>query len=356
MHLSASAILLLSASVVQAETEFKYKNFNAQALCAHILPRYERLQRKLDTLAIETRKCTETEDFDYSALRHPFRNAVMAWGGVAHITFGPVAQNNRYERIFFWPDRRGISRRQVTKVMRLQPDAYSDPKALAQRSISVQGLPAFELLITKPTVGEQSLFKCAYMKSISRNLASIAGDIVREWRPDGAWSKRWLSPGPENPSYLDPSEPAFTLIRAFLAHIDRVRDIELFRPLGFARQGRKLSGPFARSDLTMTYIAARLAALRSAIVDTGLIAEIRRTAQAKNQRTAIRDLTEVAFELDYLVGRTSRHAKVSRFFATDRTQEAAALGYPMTEIRSRTENAIAAVTNLPFGFNSSLGD
>ncbi|MEM6495264.1 MAG: imelysin family protein [Pseudomonadota bacterium] len=354
--LGTGGALMLLAGIAQASPTFDYRKVNAQALEQHLLPRYEKLRSRFALLAMATEGCSTTSNFDYAKLRQPFRDAVTAWGGVAHITFGPAVQNNRYERIFFWPDRKGVSRRQVARAMQSQPEGYADPPVLAKRSIGVQGLPAFELLITQPTVPEQAQFKCVYAKSLSRNLVNMATEIADAWRVEGEWSKRWSNPSPDNSSYLTVSEPTFALIQSFLSQIERVRDVEFFRPLGLARKGRKLPGPFARSDLTITYIAARIEALRSALVDSGLIAETIHTARVKKNQRAVEEITEVRFELDYLVGRTKRHAEVRGFFDADRTQEAAALGYPMKEIRNRAQNALAGVTDLPLGFNASDGD
>src|SRR3546814_6843838 len=46
-------------------------------------------------------------------LKAAFDELVRAWSGLEFLRFGPLVAANRYERIYFWPDPRGITLRQV---------------------------------------------------------------------------------------------------------------------------------------------------------------------------------------------------------------------------------------------------
>ena len=177
-----------------------------------------------------------------------------------------------------------------------------------------------------------------------------------QWSDTRAWGKAWLNPSPDNPHFLKQSEPVLTLFLAYLAHAERVRDVELMRPLGFTRRRKKLSGPFKRSDLTMAFIAARVAGLQSALVDTGIAEEVTRLAKLSKNYEALDAIDNVKSELEYLSGRSRKLSSISRFFDSDRSRDAVALGYPLKVVKQQGETAMASVTNLPLGFNASDGD
>ncbi|MEO1694838.1 MAG: imelysin family protein [Pseudomonadota bacterium] len=339
-----------------AAPTYDYAAVAKRAVEAHIFPGYATLQQSFEALETATAACAQDADFSYARLKPAFRKAITAWGRVAHITFGPIASKNRYERVFFWLDRKGIARRQVMRAMKNTPALYTDAATLRRASIGVQGLSAFERVMMGDGLANAPAFRCAYARAIAGNLVGIARRASEAWQPQGVWRKLWLKPGGTNARFLNPSEPILTLFRAVMTHTERVRDVELMRPLGFARRNRKLPGPFALSDLTMAFIAARLAGLRSALLDSGLVEEAIRSARALNAPQAVEDMIETRHELNYLAERAAENAKTARFFDGERRQEAISLGFPLRVVRTRSERAMAAVTDLPLGFNAADGD
>jgi hypothetical protein len=341
----------------RAATDFDHALVARTALEKHIRPGFRRLTSAFTELQQATGSCEKQPQFRYARLRPVFRKAVLAWGRVAHLNFGPLAAENRYDRVFFWLDRKGIARRQVARALKESPSEYRDAAKLAQSSIGVQGLPALEQLIATPAEpGENSSFRCSYAQAIAGNLVNIAREVEAAWSEGGIWSERWLTPGPGNPTYIQPSETTYALIRAYLDNIERVRDVELMRPLGLAVRGRDLPGPFARSDLTMAFIGARITGLRSLIEDGGLAKETTRTAKARGSPAAEQAMKQVRFELRLLTRLSTPLTKVPDFFGSSQRDEAIALGFPLKSARFQAERAFSLTTDLPMGFNASDGD
>ncbi|MEL6872513.1 MAG: imelysin family protein, partial [Pseudomonadota bacterium] len=346
------------------QTTFDHRALAERALEQHIRPGFARLTRAFADLKSATAACAGNPAFDVAKLKPPFRDAAIAWGRVAHLTFGPLGAENRYDRIYFWIDRKGIGRRQIQRALRSKPDAYRDPAALAKRSIAVQGLPAFERLITTTaaasTNGTNTEFHCAFLQTIAANLVNIASRIEREWSADGVWGKAWLSPGADNPHFLDQRETTFMLLRAILVQIDRVRDVELSRPIGMTPLRRKRSGPFRLSGLTMPFLAARLAGLRDLLELGGLADGAEQAANAGGDRASranARDaIAQARFELKFVAELAAKLAADPSFSLDDTPERAVGLGFPLKAARARIEDAFAAVTNLPVGFNASDGD
>ncbi|MGP1614243.1 MAG: imelysin family protein, partial [Pollutimonas bauzanensis] len=79
-------------------------------------------------------------------LRDGYAQLVKSWSGIEFLRFGPLVAANRYEKINFWPDPRGITLRQAQGLL-AQPSAVPDAIALASHSVAAQGLPALEYLL-----------------------------------------------------------------------------------------------------------------------------------------------------------------------------------------------------------------
>lgn len=336
---------------------FNHAAVGRTALEQHIRPAFQNLTTAFGQLRKASEACRGNDRYDFADLKPAFREAVRAWGRAAHLNIGPLAQNNRYERIYFWLDRKGIARRQVARALRRRPEAYLDPAELGERSIGVQGLPAFEqVMLLKPDDAGDAEFRCRYAIAIAGNLERIASRVAAAWAPGGDWGRWWLAPGSDNPRFLTADETTFALVRAFIVNTERVRDVELLRPLGFNAHRRKLPGPFDSSGLTMPFIAARIAGLRSLMVDGGLAREVKRIAKGRNLDDALQSIEQAEFELKHLETLSTRLAAVMSFFESDRVNEAVGLGFPLKSARVRAETAFALTTDLPVGFNASDGD
>ena len=138
---------MVSLSSAHAQS-FGHRKLAKQARQDFILPGYMRLQLRVKQLRARTvGLCEAPTPLHLKAARGAYLGTIDAWGRVEMITFGPIAEHNRLERIFFWPDRKGIGLRQVR---RLLANSRGDPlsaEALAKMSVAVQGLTALEVLL-----------------------------------------------------------------------------------------------------------------------------------------------------------------------------------------------------------------
>jgi predicted lipoprotein len=357
----AFALVLLVFGAGHAWAEIGHARIARTTLEQHILPGYRKLAEAFGALeARAADNCAAASEQGATRLRESFIDAVRAWGGIAHIGIGPIRTDNRYERIWFWPDRKGIATRQVASALEQQPADYADAAALARKSIGVQGLTAIEQVLfgkdgeaLPPPQG----FACQYLKAVAANLKTIAIAIEAEWRPDGAFGRLWLAPALDNPSFLKPEETTFAVMRTLLETLERLRDVELARPLGVSEGRRVLPGPFDRSRSTMVFVAARIAGTQALLVASGLPEELNRLGHEKRDDQALGDINQALFELDLAAKRSLELASVPGILSDpDRRSEAAPLGFPLKGGRTALANAIAALTSLPVGYNASDGD
>jgi hypothetical protein len=349
----------------QAQTTAKvdHRGIAREALEKHIQPSYAHLLAAFQALEKGTGDyCAAPDSEGLQTLQARFSDAVSAWGRIAHIVFGPVRENNRYERIWFWPDRKGIARRQVAAALRNRQEGYDAAAGLYGKSIAVQGMGAFEQVIYGEQIAaqhddsEEEHFICGYIQAIAANLVNIAKAISADWRAE-AFGAVWLNPGPDNPSYLNDQETTFALIKAFMDSTERVRDFELARPLGVTERRRVMSGPFATSQLTMVFIAARIAGLHSLFAESGLGEGLINAAKAAEKVQAEADVKQVLFEMRLAEKRSAELAEIPDLLGDSPLRsKAIVLGFPLKSVRQMAAGAAGQLTDLPVGFNASDGD
>ncbi len=196
-----------------------------------------------------------------------FAGAVDAWSKVEIFRFGPVVQDHRYERLFYWPDPKGLGLRQVQEALTRQDQSVTLPDELAAKSVALQGFPALEYLLygdgadvlaqkpvedlTEPLPQVEGAFRCSFVLSVATNIDRIASNVVEDWREGSAYEKAFLGPTPDNPIYHTPKEVTLELFKAFSSGIELVRDQKLGKPLGASvAEARPKLAAFWRSNLT----------------------------------------------------------------------------------------------------------
>jgi predicted lipoprotein len=91
--------------------------------------------------------CKQPSAAALQAAKDAFAGAVDAWSKVEIFRFGPIVQDRRYERLFYWPDPKGIGLRQVQDALAKRDEDLTLPYELSAKSVALQGLPALEYLL-----------------------------------------------------------------------------------------------------------------------------------------------------------------------------------------------------------------
>lgn len=194
--------------------------------------------------------------------RTAFAETVAAWSRVELFRFGPARTDYRYERIFYWPDRKGRGLRQVQAILAERDETAADADSLRQKSVAVQGLPALEFLLHG--TGSQALatgaqFRCAYARATAGVVARLAEELVAGWRDPSGHAALLRNPGEDNPQYRSEAEVLQALIQAAREQLQLVRDIKLTPALGqSAAAARPRRAPFWRSGQTLPSLRANL--------------------------------------------------------------------------------------------------
>lgn len=207
--------------------------------------------------------------------RAAFAETVAAWSRVELYSIGPLREDNRSERILFWPDRKGIALRQVQQILAESDETATDPSTLSGKSVAVQGLGALEFLLwgtgAESLAGPEDGFRCRYADAIGTLLATTARQMATEWADPEGISKRLISPTESDPDYRSTREVAEEL-SGLLAHgVELIRDQRLLPFLG--RDGapaKPKSALFWRSGLTAASADGNFEGLRALFQWSGL--------------------------------------------------------------------------------------
>lgn len=352
------AAALLCAGVLDAQAEADHGKLARDAVAKVIRPGYEDFARVSEALTQKTEAlCAQPSEAALRETREAFAATVLRWSRVEIFRFGPVNHEHRYERLFFWPDPKGIGLRQVQRALTDKDASVMSREALAEKSVALQGLPALEYLLygndaeALAKKSEASAFRCRFAGAIAANISQIAGEVGEAWAEGAPFTRDFLDPGPNDPLYRAPKDVTLELFKAFGGGIELVRDQKLGKPLGeSAERARPRLAAFWRSGLAFLNMDGNLKAVHALFVDGGF-ADIVAAESPGVEKSVLFDLDHV---IELLEAQTAPIADEVRDPATRDKLEA--LRVALKSARDTASAMIAQGADLSFGFNAMDGD
>ena len=197
------------------------------------------------------------------AARAAFNDTVRAWSRIELFRFGPARTDNRFERIFYWPDRKGIGLRQVQALLAGKDEAVTSLEALQQKSVAVQGLPALEFVLFGTGSGElleKGNYRCQFADAVADAIRGTAGELLAGRRDKSGHAALLRNPGTDNPLYKSEAEVLQALIQAALEQLQIIGEIKIAPAIGDAPEdARPKRAPFWRSGDTITALRSNIA-------------------------------------------------------------------------------------------------
>jgi len=222
--------------------------------------------------------CRTPDEASSARFETAFAETVAGFALVQFLRFGPLLENDRLSRLAFLPDPRGITQRQLRKLLAGKEADALDAATLKDKSVAVQGLTALELVafdkngnVRLGQADEDKDYTCAYSKAIAQNLAAIAAEIAGEWQDLEGFSKLLLSAESGNERFHTSKEALESVFNTLVTGLIIVRDQDLEPALGESRDKAKANRfPFSRSGNSTVYLSAELMGLRDAIIGLDL--------------------------------------------------------------------------------------
>jgi len=278
------SLLPLTTSAQEADTapavtlpETEVTKVMTDAVDGFIRPGYDAFHQSAEkmTAAMKT-LCEAPSQANYDAARSAFRDTAVSWAHIEVVRVGPVIEQNRFERILFYPDRKSTGLKQVQAVLSRSDETAVDPATLATKSVATQGFGALEYLLFG--TGSETLasgtngFRCRYGAAVAGNIANVAKELSDIWdAPDGI-QKDWEQPGPDNPAFRTGGE-AMTALLGILVHgAEAVRDqrIETFYK-GADKAKFPRQALFWRSENTWPTVKGNLEGLSALLETSGMV-------------------------------------------------------------------------------------
>ncbi|MEO1609739.1 MAG: imelysin family protein [Pseudomonadota bacterium] len=331
-----------------------------------IVPGYQKFGAALGDLSAALSKlCAGPAKPALISTREAYRKVIAAWGTVEIINFGPVAEDNRFDRIFYWPDRKGRGRRQVLRLLKKRDPSALSAKSLSKKSVAVQGLTALEIILSGKTseplvAASDKGYSCQYARAIVENISAINIAVIEEWTSADSFAKLWSNPSPSNPVYISGTETTLELVKALDVGIENVRDKRIAPILGVGPKRRTSRPVLWRSKSSMTLIHANIAALHNLFFQAGISdafigSQQDETVAAKKYITSVKKEFDMPLEIAAeLLG----HADPFRVreVEVEIVNQLLAAGFHLKEVRVNNIPEIKRAAGLVVGFNASDGD
>jgi uncharacterized protein len=332
------------------------KQVMAKAVDFYIRPAYADFHAKASVLAEATAKlCAVPSEAELKTVGARFSDTIEAWGKVEIIREGPVLEQNRFERVLFYPDRKGIGLKQVQALIAKPDEAVTDPKALGERSVAIQGLGAFEFVFfgsyPEGVVAEKNSFRCRYGLAIAKNVEGIAGELKAAWDDPKGIANDWKNPSKDSAVYRNSEEAMQALIGLHVHGVEMVRD-QRFKPF-YKGRGEKVTpnaALFRRSGNTIRAIEANVDGLGKLwqVSDMGLLLADNQRALAGN---VLFDYKAAAAAIGKLPAPTAEALKDEKYLA-----KLDVIEFTLKDAIARINNDVGAAVGLAAGFSFADGD
>jgi uncharacterized protein len=266
-----------------------------QVVDGFIRPGYRHFADKAHTLHTNmTTLCATPSEPSFIAAKAAFTDAVKAWGRIEIVRVGPVIEDNRFEHILFYPDRKGLALKQIQGAIASNDDSFTKAESLRQKSVAMQGLGALEFVLFG--TGADSLpkdknnFRCLYGAAIAGNIDTMATTLTSIWEQPGGVQDAWKKPGPDNEVYRDAPEAVTGLLGILVHGTETVRDerIETFFKPATNKVAPK-QAIFWRSSLTFTSLSANVEGVRDLLTEADVASLL-----PAGKRGIVSDVTKLA--------------------------------------------------------------
>ena len=243
------ATLLVCSTTVLAQAEADHAAIAKASLEQYIRPGYAHLAESTEALNQSvTALCRTPSEAALKDAKEAFAATVQAWSMVEPIRFGPVAEQHRYERIFYWPDPKGLGARQMREALdKAGRDGNRSRVAFGQergaaRPAGARISPLWRRRRHSGKGRRRSHLPLPLRRNHRRQCCRHGQGHRFEAGSDGApYAKAYLEPGPADAAYHTPKEVTLELFKTFATGIEMVRDQKIGKPLGAksdAGQGR----------------------------------------------------------------------------------------------------------------------
>ncbi|MGX1097278.1 putative lipoprotein [Amorphus sp. MBR-141] len=274
--LLAATLGAAPGSAQEAGTPVAFKPAVERIISRVIVPSYDRLvDAARDEQTAIADLCAAPGDDTLQVARDRFADLVLAFSAVEPYRFGPARDDNRFERLFFWPDRRSIGQRQVQALLAEEDPSALEVDSLRAKSVAVQGLLALDYVIADDDAAALAEapagYRCHYAEAISGAILKTAEAIRDGWTAPDGYGALLIAAGPDNPVFRSHGEVVQDFLQAGREQLQVDRDMKILAVIGETPDDAKPKlAPFWRSGLVLPSLEANLQAIETLQEEGGL--------------------------------------------------------------------------------------
>ncbi len=278
-----------------------------------------------------------------------FAQLVERYGAVEMFRVGPLLEDNRLNRLFYWPDTRRVAGRQLRTFTNSADVQSITQDRLAKKSVALQGFTALERLLFLPQYQPiETGPPCVLISAITHNIAHMAEELQVGWETDTEFVQALLHPASESAYFRSADEVLRSVYTQVKTGLDSLLDNKL-QPLLSADEKQRQLAPFWISQRTSALLRGNVRGLQALLLESGML---------DGTRFEKRFNIEFAF-IHHLLRKL---APITHFMEPDGalTSEFKVLVHQLSAvlagIRHTLNSEVAVELQLSAGFNSEDGD
>ncbi len=264
MRLLLAVLLAVLAAPAFAQSAIPNREIVEGAVDGYIRPAFAQFAEEAGALRQDVAAlCAAPSAEALMETQDQFRATIIAFSRIEFVRIGPLRIADRYERLLFWPDRKGIALRQVQSALAEQDPTAAAPETLQEKSVAMQGLVALEYLLFGTGSGDlgsgAAAYRCTYAAASSSLIAGLADTLSTEWHDDSPTGHKaaLTDPKPDAEEYRTELEAQERLASTLIHGTETIRDQRIMPILGTAQGSPKpRSALFWRSKMTAPALAA----------------------------------------------------------------------------------------------------
>lgn len=310
------------------------------------------------------------DEAGFAELQQGFAAVSDAWAAVQLLRFGPLSQEQRLDRIAYWPERSNTTEKQMMAFLAAANKSKLSPASFATTSVAIQGLSALERMLydseksadNKPASDKAmaaltaatpaAAYRAAMIGAIAVNLQQIAKDGRKAWQ-DFAQK---LAKGDQAGYAASPQEATNQIYAGLVTEIQLVGGQKIGIPLGkSADTAKPHQAEQWRSGRSLHDVALNVAALRQALLGDPAGSVI--ALVASDAAPALRNKITAALDAcDQAIPTVTMPLDVAVTDDKEGRPQTQAMLVKINQLRDVLTNDLPKAAGITLGFNDLDGD
>ena len=282
-------------------------------------------------------------------LQTEFTELVADYAKVEVFRSGPLLENNRRNRLFYWPDSRRVGERQLRSLLASSEAADLSIQQLSQKSVALQGFPALErLLFNNSYQAVETPPQCHVVRTIIQNIALMANQLDRDWQNESDFVQAFMNPVPTSEYFRNDDEVIRTVITEVVMGLDSLIDRKLL-PLLSGDPSTIRTTPLWQSQRTVAMLNGNVSSIRALLFDVGLLEQMGLIDELEIDFLYVNNLLEkLKYRYGFADDTGQLHEEVDLIFTS--------LSAALNSIRYTVKQQVLVPLGIGVGFNAEDGD